>query len=202
MFSRKLVQHMVIDTTHTYSELCDIGRLAKTDKTPYGDNDLPLHRHPYTGVYSIIFSPLKNKEIEFAEIGVAGGSSVILWWNYFSKASFAFFDRDQNFLNNVEKMEFPSKSPYLGLMDVSIDGNVTDSLLKTGRQFDIIIDDNFIKFDFLSTEGAIRFILQTDHTLSTNGMMHGTYDDRLFICTIITIETYITFVDIIKVLMY
>ena len=68
MFSRKLVQHMVIDTTHTYTELCNIGRLAKTDKTPYGDNNLPLHRHPYTGVYSVLFSPLKNKEIEFEKL--------------------------------------------------------------------------------------------------------------------------------------
>jgi demethylmacrocin O-methyltransferase len=142
MFSRKLVQHMVIDTTHTYTELCDIGRLAKTDKTPYGNKDLSFHRHPYTGVYSTLFSPLKHKEIEFAEIGIAGGSSVILWWNYFSKGSFSFFDCDPNFLINVEKMGFPSRSPYLGLMDVSIDGNVRDSLLKTGKQFDVIIDDS------------------------------------------------------------
>jgi SAM-dependent methyltransferase len=142
MFSRKLVQHMVIDTTHTYTELCNIGRIACTDKSPYGNIDLPIHRHPYTGVYSTLFSPLKNREIEFAEIGVAGGSSVILWWNYFTKASFSFFDRDQNFLNNVEKMEFPSRSPYLGLMDVSVDGDVRESLFKTGKQFDVIIDDS------------------------------------------------------------
>ena len=142
MFSKKIVQHMTIDTTHTYTDLCEIGRLAKTDKTPYGDNNLPLHRHPYTGVYSTLFAPLKNKEIDFVEIGVAGGASVILWWNYFTKANLYFFDRDQNFLDNVKNMNFPSRNPYLDLMDVSIDGSVKESLLKTGKQFDVIIDDS------------------------------------------------------------
>ncbi len=133
---------MTIDTTHTYTDLCEIGKLAKTDKTPYGDKSLPLHRHPYTGVYSVLFAPLKNKEIDFVEIGVAGGASVVLWWNYFTKANLSFFDRDQNFLDNVKKMEFPSRSPYLDLMDVSIDGSVKQALEKTGKQFDVIIDDS------------------------------------------------------------
>ncbi len=133
---------MTIDTTHTHTELCEIGRLAKTDKTPYGDNNLPLHRHPYTGVYSVLFAPLKTKEIEFVEIGVASGASVILWWNYFTNASLSFFDRDQNFLDNVKNMGFPSRSPYLDLMDVSVDGNVKEVLEKTGKQFDVIIDDS------------------------------------------------------------
>jgi len=157
---------MVIDTTHTYTELCDIGRIACTDKSPYGDINLPIHRHPYTGVYSTLFSPLKNKEIEFVEIGVAGGSSVILWWNYFTKASFSFFDRDQNFLNNVEKMDFPSRSPYLGLMDVSVDGNVTESLLKTGKQFDVIIDDSSHVF-----EHQIRIVQEAFPSLKPGGIL-------------------------------
>ena len=142
MYSQKPVQHMSIDTTHTYTDLCEIGRLAMTDKSPYGNKDLSIHRHPYTGVYATLFAPLKHKSIEFAEIGVAGGNSVVLWWNYFTKASLYFFDRDKNFLNNVENINFPERRPYLGLMDVAVDNNITDSLKLTGKQFDVIIDDS------------------------------------------------------------
>jgi hypothetical protein len=133
---------MCIDTTHTYTDLCEIGKQACTDKSPYGNLNTGLHRHPYTGVYSMLFAPLKNKRIEFAEIGVAAGSSVILWWNYFTNASLHFFDRDQNFLNNVKGMEFPEREPYLALMDVSVDDGVRTSLEITGKQFDVILDDS------------------------------------------------------------
>lgn len=133
---------MCIDTTHTYTELCEIGKQAVTDKSPYINLNTGLHRHPYTGVYAMLFAPLKNKNIEFVEIGVAGGSSVVLWWNYFINASLYFFDRDQNFLNNVKAMEFPDREPYLALMDVSIDGGIHASLEATGKKFDVILDDS------------------------------------------------------------
>ena len=141
-FSQKHVQHMTIDTTHTYTDLCEIGRLAMTDKSPYGNKDSSIHRHPYTGVYAALFAPLKNKAIDFVEIGIAGGNSVVLWWNYFSKASFYFFDRDQNFLNNANAIVFPERKPYFALMDVSLDNGIFESLTKTQKQFDIIIDDS------------------------------------------------------------
>jgi len=142
MYSQKKVQHMCIDTTHTYTDLCEIGKQALTDKSPYIYSNTGLHRHPYTGVYAMLFAPLKNKNIEFVEIGIASGSSVVLWWNYFTKASLYFFDRDQNFLNNVKAMEFPDREPYLALMDVSVDDGIRASLKATGKMFDVILDDS------------------------------------------------------------
>jgi predicted O-methyltransferase YrrM len=142
MYSQKNVQSMVIDTTNTYTELCDLGRLTNADKSPYGDVNLGMHRHPYTGVYAMLFAPLKNKEINFVEIGIAGGASAIMWWNYFSKASLNFFDRDENFVANLCKMKFPARMPYASLMDVAVDGNIRDTLKKTGKMFDVILDDS------------------------------------------------------------
>jgi hypothetical protein len=133
---------MCIDTTHTYTDLCEIGKQALTDKSPYLILNAELHRHPYTGVYAMLFAPLKNKDIDFVEIGVAGGSSVVLWWNYFTNASLYFFDRDQNFLNNVKAIEFPDREPYLALMDVSVDDGIRTSLEATGKMFDVILDDS------------------------------------------------------------
>ena len=142
MYSQKRVQSMVIDTTNTYTELCDLGRLTNADKSPYGDVNLGMHRHPYTGVYAMLFAPLKNKEINFVEIGIAGGASAIMWWNYFSKASLNFFDRDENFVANLCKMKFPTRVPYASLMDVAVDGNIRDTLKNTGKMFDVILDDS------------------------------------------------------------
>jgi hypothetical protein len=147
MHLERKVQHIVIDTTDAYTELCNIGRLACTDKSPYGDINIKMHRHPYTGVYSMLFAPLKDKNIEFAEIGVATGSSFILWWNYFVNASISLFDRDQQFLDNIKNMEIPNRRPYLGLMDVSIDGSIKKSLEKTGKEFDVIIDDSSHQYE-------------------------------------------------------
>lgn len=142
MYSRKKVQSMAIDTTNTYTDLCDIGRLTHADKSPYGDANLGMHRHPYTGVYAMLFAPLKNKEIDFVEIGIAGGASAIMWWNYFTQASLYFYDRDENFVGNLCKMKFPTRAPRASLMDVSVDGNVRDTLKKTGKMFDVILDDS------------------------------------------------------------
>jgi SAM-dependent methyltransferase len=142
MYSQKKVQCLSVDSTRCYTDLCNIGRLTNADKSPYGDIKLGMHRHPYTGVYAMLFAPLKNKEIDFVEIGIAGGASVAMWWNYFTQASLYFFDRDTDFVGNVDKIKFPARKPYASLMDVAVDGNITMTLKKTGKLFDVILDDS------------------------------------------------------------
>jgi len=142
MYSQKKVQSIVIDSTNSYTDLCEYGRLTHADKSPYGDKNTNMHRHPYTGVYATLFAPLKHKEINFVEIGIAGGASVVMWWNYFTHASLYFFDRDENFVGNIHKIQFPVRKPSASLMDVSVDGNVRDTLRKTGKMFDVILDDS------------------------------------------------------------
>jgi hypothetical protein len=148
MYGRKHIQHIVVDSTGAYTELCHLGKVCKIDKSPYNEVG---HRHPYTAVYSMLFAPLKNKEIMFAEIGVAMGGSVVLWWNYFSKARFSFFDRDQNLLNNVNMMNFPKRQPYTGLVDVRVDGDIGRAIMNASMHynngseppmFDVILDDS------------------------------------------------------------
>lgn len=143
MFKRKLLQHLVIDSTGAYTELCELGKLCVTDKSPYVEHP-DAHRHPYTAIYSMLFGPLKNKEIRFAEIGVASGSSVVMWWNYFTKGQIYAFDRDKNFLKNVESMNFPERKPTLGLIDVRVDGDTTRAFSNISNTdlFDVILDDS------------------------------------------------------------
>ena len=139
MYARKKLQNIVIDSTNSYTELCEIGRNVGIDKSPY--NETPnRHRHPYTSVYSMLFGPLKNKEIQFVEIGVAAGGSVIMWNTYFTNpsTSFRFFDCDNNFLNYSRSFGFPRCS--YDLMDVCKDGDIARAL--SGSQYDVILDDS------------------------------------------------------------
>jgi hypothetical protein len=136
------IQHIVIDTTQSITELCRIGQYFGADKSPL--NCSGGHRHPYTSVYSMLLSPLRNKEIQFAEIGIAHGASVGMWVNFFTKARLCFFDRDQNFINRIHQ---ENGEPYLGLMDVAVDGDITRALTDASGQFDVILDDSSHDFD-------------------------------------------------------
>jgi len=128
---------MVIDSSAAITDLCKLGRATGTDKSPYNTNS---HRHPYTAVYSMLFAPLKNKPVRFAEIGVAGGSSALLWDLYFTNpaAQIAMFDRDLNFLEHGRGLVGSRFS--FAEMDVSKDGDVARAL---GTElYDVIIDDS------------------------------------------------------------
>jgi hypothetical protein len=136
------IQHIVIDTTQSVTELCRIGQYFGADKSPY--NTSGGHRHPYTSVYSMLLSPLRNKPIQFAEIGIAHGASVGMWTNFFTNARLCFFDRDENFLKRIAQ---ENGEPYLGLMDVAVDGDITRALTDASGQFDVILDDSSHDFD-------------------------------------------------------
>jgi predicted O-methyltransferase YrrM len=112
----------------------------------------------------MLFAPLKNKPIRFAEIGVAGGASALLWEIYFSHrdTELRMFDRDQNFLDNGRK--------HVGgrftfeLMDVSVDGDVSRALGKD--RYDVIIDDS--SHDFYH---QIRIIKEAWPCLNSGGIL-------------------------------
>ena len=132
------IPSIVIDSTNALTELCYMGKLTRTDKTPYNENG---HRHPYTAVYSLLFGSLRYRECKFAEIGVAGGASVVLWNNYFKNASFYFFDRDTDFLNNASNYVPKEKNTFTE-MDVKNRSSIIKGLEATGGELDILLDDS------------------------------------------------------------
>ena len=132
------IPSIVIDSTNALTELCYMGKLTRTDKTPYNENG---HRHPYTAVYSLLFGSLRYRECKFAEIGVAGGASVVLWNNYFKNASFYFFDRDTDFLNNASNYVPKEKNTFTE-MDVKNCSSIVKGLEATGGELDILLDDS------------------------------------------------------------
>jgi len=115
-------------------------------------------------VYSVLFAPLKNLPVRFAEIGVAGGRSAIIWDMYFRHpdAQIRMFDRDQNFLDNGRTLVGGRFS--FDLMDVSEDGGVSRAL--EGDKYDVILDDSSHDFDH-----QIRIIKEAWPFLKSGGIL-------------------------------
>jgi predicted O-methyltransferase YrrM len=158
-----MIDKVVINSTDTFSELCMLGRHFGTDKSPY---NVVAHRHPYTGVYSILFSTLKNKPIRFAEIGVAGGASARLWDEYFtnSETKIEMFDRDSDFLKHAD--DITSGRVSCNLMDVQKEGDIKRGLQERGDSYDVIIDDSTHGF-----EDQIRIVKEAFPLLKPGGIL-------------------------------
>ena len=138
------MQRIVIDSSAALTELCFLGNIAGTDKSPVV-SAAQRHRHAYTAVYTMLFAPLKGRPIHFAEIGVAGGHSALLWDMYFKhpETMIHMFDRDQKFLNGAKEL-VSSQGVNFSLMDVGVDGDVRRALSASnpGSLYDVIIDDS------------------------------------------------------------
>jgi predicted O-methyltransferase YrrM len=135
------IQQITIDSSDAVTELCVLGKVNHTDKTPY--NDYPgAHRHPYTAVYSLLFSQYKYRPVRFVEIGIAAGSSVRMWRSFFQgePSPIYAFDRDQNFIDHLLQFRLPGV--FAGLMDVSNQDSVRSALAATGGDLDIVLDDS------------------------------------------------------------
>jgi len=132
-----MIQTLFIDSSLCFTELCSIGSNYGVDKSPY---NIHGHRHPYTPVYNFLMAQYKTQSLRFAEIGVAGGGSVIMWNRYFNNGSFYFFDRDENFLNHAKEL-VPSNNTFIH-MDVTKSDSIKSAFEKMDSQLDILIDDS------------------------------------------------------------
>lgn len=139
-----MIQRIVVNSSDAVTELCFLGNIAGTDKSPVV-SQLQRHRHAYTAVYTMLFAALKGRPIHFAEIGVAGGNSALLWNMYFKHPETVvhMFDRDQNFLTSAKEL-VNNESMNFSLMDVGLDGDVKRALTKSNPDglYDVIIDDS------------------------------------------------------------
>lgn len=156
-----MIGRLVIDSSEIISDLCILGRTTNTDKSPYNTIG---HRHPYTGVYSMLFASLRGKPIRFAEMGVAMGASAILWDEYFTNENtqIHLFDRDQTLLDNSQARTGP-RVKY-ALMDVAEDGDIRRAL--GNEEYDVILDDTSHRH-----EDQIRIIHEAFPLVKSGGML-------------------------------
>ena len=115
----------------------------------------------------MLFSPFQNKPIKFAEIGVAMGSSAVLWDAYFEHedTQIKMFDRDENFLARAAGLTRHRVS--YGVMDVEKDGDIRRALLESSAEpYDVILDDSSHNFDH-----QIRIVKEAFPLLKQGGLL-------------------------------
>ena len=149
---------LLIDSSLTYSDLCDLGKVYGTDKSPY--NEI-LHRHPYTGFYDLIFASQRKLQINFAEIGILDNKSINCWRKYFLKAKIFAFEYDKKMIVNAKKDNL--NDVFYNQIDVKNKDSIKLAFKKTKVVFDIIIDDSTHDF-----EDQIR-IIKTAHSFLKKG---------------------------------
>lgn len=138
------INSLIIDSTNSRTDLCNLGYDHPTDKSPYNTEN-PLvksgsgHRHPYTAVYDFIFSNVRYKKIKVVEIGVLHSMSMICWRKYFPNAELYGFEFDQNFLNHGKSLNL-EKTIY-DFINIKDESSINKTLGKYGK-FDIVIDDS------------------------------------------------------------
>jgi SAM-dependent methyltransferase len=136
---------LTIDSSFSRTDLCELGVIFPTDKSPYSEGSASGHRHPYTAVYDFLFSSLRSKPINFGEIGIEQNQSMKCWRAYFSKASlwgWEYYD---------EKIEHALKDNLQGVtylkMDVTKEESIAAGFEKSLATFDVIIDDSTHSFE-------------------------------------------------------
>lgn len=165
----KSINKLIIDSTSSRTDLCELGVKYPTDKSPYNNENLLTHtvsvrhRHPYTSVYNLIFSSLRFKKIKISEIGILDSMSMQCWREYFPNAELFGFDYDEKFLSQGKNLGLENTIyEYINVKSIE---SVENSLSKYGK-YDIIIEDSTHEFD-----DQIRVCKIAHKYLNTGGIL-------------------------------
>ena len=93
-------------------------------------------QHSYLEVYDKLFSSIKEKEINFFELGIHKGGSMLLWNAYFTKARLFCLDKKENVYRD-DLLPLEDKGIITMIMDYDL---VTKDTF-CGLRFDVVIDD-------------------------------------------------------------
>lgn len=126
-----------IDSTKFLSELCKLGIKYTTDKSPLSTG---LHRHAYTPIYNLIFSTIRYKLINIAEIGIYNNMSINCWREFFPNAIIYGLDVDDNFLHNGKSNNL--HNTFYEKINVGDKESIIQTFNTINKKFDIIIDDS------------------------------------------------------------
>ena len=150
-----------IDSSLNKSILCDLGAKYRTNKSPF---NIKGSRSGFTGIYNLLFSNVRDKEINFAEIGIEHNGSTKMWRDYFSLANIHAFEYDKKKIENAKKDNL--KNTFYHEIDVTIESGIYNNFKKANLKFDIIIDDSTHWF-----ENQINIIKNAIPFLNNNGLL-------------------------------
>ena len=154
------INSISIDSTNSVTDLCLLGVKYPTDKSPY-NTDVNLHKHPYTSIYNLLFSNIRNKDITLGELGILDNNSMLCWREYFPNAKLYGFEW---FNERLDKAKNDNIDCTYIKMNVKDSNSIVDGL--SVATFDILIEDSTHLF-----EDQIRFINEAHKHLNTDGIL-------------------------------
>lgn len=141
-----LIPNIKIDFLSKKTELCEIGRKYDTDKSAWRNNvNNRRHCHPYTPVYDILFDESKHYSLNIMEIGIAYGSSLLMWREYFECSNIYALEYRKDHIEDFRK-NFDNTRIKIDEVDVRQQSSIRSAFLKYQDEFDIIIDDSTHEF--------------------------------------------------------
>lgn len=152
-----ILSEITMDVSSCYTEMCATATQLQTDKSPY---NVLCHRHPYTPIYDIFFTPYKfRKSLKLGEIGVLNGSSMKLWSRIFPQANLHGFDINEAYLNNIASIPNTTGT----LVDAGNSSGLSTALTTAcadGTLFDILLEDASHRLDhqLLFLRDALKFV--------------------------------------------
>ena len=150
-----------IDLSFSNSILCRLGKKFSANKSPFNLNG---HRSGFTALYDLLFARLKEKKINFAEIGIFKNSSIKMWRSYFSKAKIHGFEYNEKYIKSAKKNKLTNT--YYHKIDVANESSINESFKKVKKKFDIILDDSTHEFN-----DQIRIIKNCHKYLNNSGVL-------------------------------
>lgn len=164
------INKLIIDSSDSMTDLCILGMKYNTNKSPYCSkiaNMVPNpddHAHGYTAVYDMLFSGIRYKNINFAEIGVYYNRSMKLFREYFPNAVIYGFDHVNSHLESASNENLPNVFyHWIEAFDKKI---IIQTMNSTKTKFDVIIDDS--SHQFIT---QINFIETLHSYLNPGGML-------------------------------
>jgi SAM-dependent methyltransferase len=152
---------LIIDTSHYQTDLCKLGSKFGTNKSPLNEKG---HRSGFTPYYDHLLNHLRNKKINFAEIGIEKNASTKMWREYFDAARIYGFEYDDLKIMNAKKHKL--KNTIYKKIDVDNPGNIKKTFSKLNKKFDVIIDDSTHYFNH-----QINIIKNVHSFIKKNGFL-------------------------------
>lgn len=156
------INRLIVDSTNSVTDLCELGVKYPTDKSPYNKHD--GHKHPYSAVYDLLFMNFRYQKIKLGEGGIAENMSMKCWRDYFPYAELHGFEWDPTYLQKGKDSNL-SNTVYHE-MNVKAEESIKNCLEECGGNFDILIDDTTHIFD-----DQIKFINVAYRYLNPNGLL-------------------------------
>jgi SAM-dependent methyltransferase len=158
-----------IDYKEMTRDLCflmkkyNIDKSSQRDNPGYADSN---HCHSYSLLYDYLFKNTRHQSLNFCEIGIAEGRSLLMWNEYFPNSEIYGFDYLPKFVDGWNEAHSDIKRVHVNYIDVRTESKIIEPLTETGVLFDCIIDDSSHMF-----YDIIRIIKSAKQFLKPGGMM-------------------------------